>query len=161
MARNKEEKRLQKIEIFFIYSDTIQHNNINNERMTTETKPSYLATKNPHARDAYIHFDEGPHKYTIEGINGITNDTEFTSVTTWVHQHFEHFNAKKVIAAMMRNTKKWNDPIANAKYYGKTAEEIEDMWAKAGQDAAAKGTEMHYNIECFYNDNPDTDPPIS
>jgi hypothetical protein len=73
-------------------------------------------------------------------------------VTTSVHQHFEHFNAKEVIAAMMRNQKKWNDPIANAKYYGKTAEEIEEMWSKAGRDAAAKGTEMHYKIECFYND---------
>ena len=113
---------------------------------------SYLATKHPHPRDAFIHFDEGPHKYTIQGINGVTKDTEFTSVTTFVHGHFEHFDAKKVIAAMMRNEKKWNDPIANAKYYGKTAEEIEEMWAAAGRDAATKGTEMHYKIECFYND---------
>jgi hypothetical protein len=121
----------------------------------TETKPtSFLATKNPHSRDAYIHFDEGPHKYTIQGINGVTAETEFTSVTTVVHQHFEHFDAKKVIAAMMRNQKKWNDPVANAKYYGKTTEEIEEMWKKAGQDAAAKGTAMHYNIECFYNTLP-------
>jgi hypothetical protein len=119
------------------------------------TKPnnntSYLATQNPHPRDARIHFDEGPHTYTIQDIGG-----EFTSVTTWVHQHFEHFDAKKVIAAMMRNTKKWNDPVANAKYYGKTADEIEEMWANAGREAAAKGTEMHYNIECFYN-TPSTD----
>jgi hypothetical protein len=112
---------------------------------------SYLATKNPHERDQHIHFDEGPHKYTIEGIPGITHETEFTSVTTWVHKHFEHFDAKKIIAAMMRNQKKWNDPVANAKYYGKTAEEIEEMWAAAGREAATKGTEMHYKIECFYN----------
>ena len=113
---------------------------------------AYLSTKNPHPRDAHIHFDEGPHKYTIQGINGITAETEFTSVTTWIHQHFEHFDAKKVIAAMMRNEKKWNDPIANAKYYGKTAEEIEEMWSKAGREASEKGTAMHYKIECFYND---------
>ena len=25
------------------------------------------------------------------------------------------------------------------------------MWAAAGREAAAKGTEMHYKIECFYN----------
>ena len=116
------------------------------------SSPTWLATKNPHPRDTHIHFDEGPHTYTIQGINGVTADTKFTSVTTSVHQHFEHFNAKEVIAAMMRNQKKWNDPIANAKYYGKTAEEIEEMWSKAGRDAAAKGTEMHYKIECFYND---------
>ena len=126
--------------------------------MTTaehEENTTYLATKNPHPRDRHIHFDEGPHKYTIEGIEGILPETEFTSVTTWVHQHFEHFDAKKVIAGMMRNQKKWNDPISNAKYYGKTAEEIEEMWEKSGQDAAMAGTEMHYKIECFYN-NPST-----
>jgi hypothetical protein len=115
------------------------------------TDTTYLAGQNPHPRDAHIHFDEGPHKYTIEGLASITSETEFTSVTTLVHQHFEHFDAKKVIAAMMRNQKKWNDPLANAKYYGKTAEEIEEMWSKAGQEAAAAGTAMHHEIECFYN----------
>lgn len=127
---------------------------------------TYLAKQNPHPRDQHVHFEEGPHKYTIQGIANITPETEFTSVTTWVHQHFEHFDAKKVIAAMMRNTKKWNDPIANAKYYGKTAEEIEQIWASSGQEAASKGTEMHYNIECFYNqpqhsDNTTTTPPTA
>jgi hypothetical protein len=131
--------------------------------MTTPSAPTagptaaandYLSKQNPHPRDAHIHFDEGPHKYTIEGINGVTADTEFTSVTTFIHQHFEHFDAKKVIAAMMRNQKKWNDPVANAKYYGKTAEEIEQMWADAGKDASTKGTAMHHQIECFYNTPP-------
>ena len=119
---------------------------------TTTADTTYLAGQTPHPRDAHIHFDEGPHKYTIQGVEGIIAETdEFTSVTKLVHQHFEHFDAKKVIAGMMRNQKKWNDPIANAKYYGKTAEEIEEMWSIAGRDAAAKGTAMHHNIECFYN----------
>lgn len=118
---------------------------------TDTDNTTHLARQNPHPRDQHIHFDEGPHTYTIEGVPGITPETEFTSVTTWVHKHFEHFDAKKIIAAMMRNQKKWNDPIANAKYYGKTAEEIEEMWAASGREAAAKGTDMHYKIECFYN----------
>jgi hypothetical protein len=147
-----------KIEIFF-YGTTKPRNHETTKRATYMTQPAtdtatdttYLAGQNPHPRDAHIHFDEGPHKYTIEGLASITSETEFTSVTTLVHQHFEHFDAKKVIAAMMRNQKKWNDPIANAKYYGKTAEEIEEMWSKAGQEAAAKGTAMHHKIECFYN----------
>ena len=121
---------------------------------------TYLSTQNPHPRDRNLHFDEGPHKYTIQGISSIPPETELTSVTTWVHQHFEHFNAKKVIAGMMRNQKKWNDPIANAKYYGKTAEEIEQLWANAGRDAATAGTQMHYKIECFYN-NPDATAPAA
>jgi len=128
----------------------------NNGDDNGDDNTTYLATQNPHPRDARIHFDEGPHTYTIQGIDG-----EFTSVTTWVHQHFEHFDAKKVIAAMMRNTKKWNDPIANTKYYGKTADEIEEMWANAGKEAAAKGTEMHYNIECFYNTLPPPSTPAT
>jgi hypothetical protein len=119
--------------------------------MTTTSTTTRLAKQNPHDRDAHIHFEEGPHKYTIQGIAGITPETTFTSVTTLVHQHFEHFDAKKTIAGMMRNQKKWNDPIANAKYYGKSAEEIEQMWSAAGKDAAAAGTQMHYKIECFYN----------
>lgn len=118
---------------------------------------SYLARHNAHPRDQHVHFDEGPHKYTIQGVPDITPETEFTSVTTWVHQHFEHFDAKKVIQGMMRNKKKWNDPVANAKYYGKTAEEIEQSWSKSGKEAAAKGTEMHYKIECFYNQPQHTD----
>jgi hypothetical protein len=118
---------------------------------------TYLAKQNPHDRDAHIHFEEGPHKYTIQGIADITPESVFTSVTTLVHQHFEHFDAKKIIAGMMRNQKKWNDPIANAKYYGKSAEEIEQMWNTAGRDAATAGTKMHYKIECFYNAVPDAD----
>jgi len=125
------------------------------------TANDYLAKQNPHPRDAHIHFDEGPHKYTIDGINGVTADTEFTSVTTFIHQHFEHFDAKKVIEGMMRNQKKWNDPVANAKYYGKTAEEIEQMWADAGKDASTKGTAMHHQIECFYNTPPAAAPTDS
>jgi hypothetical protein len=121
---------------------------------TATVDTTYLAKQNTHPRDQRIHFDEGPHKYTIEGIQGVDNitpETEFTSVTTWVHEHFEKFHAKNIIASMMRNKKKWNDPVANIKYYGKTAEEIEKMWTTAGKEAAEKGTEMHHKIECFYN----------
>ena len=116
--------------------------------------PTYLAEKNPHPRDSKITFEEGPHIYTIEG----HEETKFTSVTTWVHSYFKKFDAKKVIEGMMRNKRKWEDPIANAKYYGKTAEEIDEMWKIAGAEASAKGTAMHYEIECFYNTPPDTDP---
>jgi ATP-dependent exoDNAse (exonuclease V) beta subunit len=113
--------------------------------------PFSLSQQNPHPRDIHIHFEEGSHTYTIQGVDGITPETVFTSVTTLVHQQFEQFDAKKMIAAMMRNQKKWNDPVANAKYYGKTAKEIEQSWATAGQEAATAGTQMHYKIECFYN----------
>jgi hypothetical protein len=126
-------------------------------QQVSQALPTYLAETNPHPRDSKITFEEGPHIYTIEG----NEDTTFTSVTTWVHSYFKKFDAKKVIEGMMRNKRKWEDPIANAKYYGKTAEEIEEMWKIAGAEASAKGTAMHYEIECFYNTPytaPDTAP---
>ena len=103
--------------------------------------PMYLANKNPHPRDNDIIFDEGPHIYTIKG------DSSFTSVTTWNHTHFEKFNADRIIDNMMKS-KNWQ----NNKYFGKTKQEIKDLWKKNGHDAAASGTKMHYDIECYYNE---------
>ena len=103
--------------------------------------PTYLANLNPHERDSHILFDEGPHVYTIDG------DSDFMSVTTWNHSHFPHFDADKIITNMM-NSKKWSQ----SKYYGQTRQEIKAGWNKNGQEASKAGTKMHYDIECFYND---------
>ena len=111
--------------------------------------PTYLANKNPHYRDAFISFDEGPHIYTIKG------DSGFTSVTTWNHSHFEHFDADKIIKNMM-SSPKW----PQNKYYGMTADEIKASWDKNRDEAAAAGTKMHYDIECYYNDCPNENPSI-
>ena len=53
--------------------------------------PTYLAKKYPHERDSHIHFDEGPHIYTIDG------DSDYMSVTTWNHSHFAHFDPDAII----------------------------------------------------------------
>ena len=100
-----------------------------------------LEERNKHFRDAFISFDEGPHIYTING------DSSFTSVTTWVHKHFEKFDADKVISNMMKS-KNWQ----NNKYFGKTISEIKSEWDKNRDEAANAGTKMHYDIECFYNE---------
>ena len=60
---------------------------------------------------------EPTHTYTING------DSNYTSVTTWNHSHFEHFDADKIIKNMM-NSSKW----INNKYYGKTPDEIKQIW---------------------------------
>ena len=99
-----------------------------------------LSKKNPHERDNHITFDEGPHIYTIDG------ETDFMSVTTWNHSHFEHFDADKIIDNMMRS-KKW----PSSKYFGKTKKEIKEMWDKNRDEAASAGTKLHYDIECYYN----------
>ena len=68
---------------------------------------------------AGVDFDEGPHIYTING------DSSFTSVTTWVHKHFEKFDSYKIIQNMMKS-KNWT----NSKYLGKTANQIKNEWEK-------------------------------
>ena len=103
---------------------------------------SFLSKKNCHLRDKRIQFDEGPHIYSIDG------DSSFTSVTTWIGQHFPHFDADKIIDKMMKS-KKWT----KSKYYGQTKEEIKQLWRNTGKEACSLGTKMHYNIECYYNNN--------
>jgi ATP-dependent exoDNAse (exonuclease V) beta subunit len=104
--------------------------------------PDYLAKVNAHPRDEFITFDEGPHVYTVHG------DSTFTSVTTWNHSHFESFDSEKIIDNMLRG-KKMKDP--SYKYYGMTKQQIKDLWATKGSAASGAGTNMHYDIECYYN----------
>jgi ATP-dependent exoDNAse (exonuclease V) beta subunit len=110
--------------------------------MSTKIIPTFLAEKNPHPRDQFIEFDEGPHIYTVHGEGG------YTSVTTFIHQQFSHFDADKVIDSMERNGK-LNDP--NNKYYGMTKDQIKQQWEANRDSAAGSGTKMHYDIECYYN----------
>lgn len=101
-----------------------------------------LSDKNPHTRDAFIHFDEEPHIYTISGDEHST----YTSVTTWIHSLFSKFDADVIIKRMM-NSPRWE----YNKYYGKTPDEIKSLWDKNRDEAAKAGTKMHYDIECYYN----------
>jgi ATP-dependent exoDNAse (exonuclease V) beta subunit len=106
--------------------------------------PTKLATENSHPRDAFISFDEGPHIYTVHGEGG------YTSVTTWIHYQFSHFDADAVIDKMMH--KILNEPTY--KYYGMTREQIKEKWQQNGKEASGSGTNMHNDIENFYNDVP-------
>ena len=105
-----------------------------------ENKPMYLENKNKHIRDERILFDEPTHTYTIDG------DSNYTSVTTFVHHHFEKFDADKIIDNMMKS-KKWT----SSKYYNMKREEIKKVWDDNRDCAAQAGTKLHYDIECFYN----------
>ncbi len=99
-----------------------------------------LELKNAHPRDKHITFDEGPHVYTIDG------DSDFMSVTTWNHMHFQQFDADLIIDKMMKG-RNWKQ----SKYFGQTKEAIKASWDKNRDDAAEAGTDMHHDIECFYN----------
>jgi len=110
-----------------------------------------LSIRNAHERDANIRFQEEGHKYTI-----LTDpDSKYTSCTTWNHTHFAPFDSDTIIASMMRG-KNWNP---SNKYWGQTANQIKRQWASSGQAAAAAGTKMHYEIECFINGSSSQIPP--
>ena len=123
-----------------------QYNKMSNEyTKMSETHPrplDYLAQQQPHERDANILFDAGPHIYTIKG----HAHTPFTSVTTWNHSHFAHFDAEAIITKMMQG-KGW----PTSKYFGQTSDEIKAGWEINRTEAAAAGTNLHYQIEYYYN----------
>ena len=104
---------------------------------------SYWSSKNPHERDASISFEEEGHIYTIDG------DKDFVSVTTWNHSHFGEFNADSIIQKMMSGPN-WK----KSKYFGKSPDEIKAVWDANCKEAAAAGTKLHYDIECYYNGSP-------
>lgn len=108
--------------------------------------PTYLSNKNPHPRDEDISFEEGPHIYTVCGDRG-----GYTSVTTWNHSHFGHFDADAIIDKMLKS-KKMNDP--SYKYYGKTKQQIKKMWDDKRISSSTAGTKMHNDIEYYYNNEP-------
>jgi ATP-dependent exoDNAse (exonuclease V) beta subunit len=111
--------------------------------MSIKTPPTYLAIKNEHPRDKDISFEEGPHIYTVMGERGT-----YTSVTTWIHSHFSHFDADAVIDKMLKS-KNMLDPTY--KYYGMNREQIKAMWDKKRDASSGAGTDMHFDIECYYN----------
>lgn len=112
----------------------------------------FLAKKNAHPRDKHITFDEGPHIYTVHG------DSSFTSVTTFVHGNFSHFDAEPAIKKIL-SSPKWNDD-PTYKYYKKTRSDILQMWEWKRDASAKAGTKLHYDIECYYNECPNENDSI-
>jgi len=95
-----------------------------------------------HPRDSLIQFEENGHKYKI--IN--EPNVKYMSVTTWVHSHFEPFDADKIIDKMMAS-KKWK----SSPYFGKTKEEIKKQWETQG---SMEGTKLHHDIEVLMKSVP-------
>ena len=102
-----------------------------------------LAIRNQHTRDKNIKFAEEEHKYTITS----DPDSQYTSVTTYVHTHFPKFDSDAILKSIM-NGKNWKE---GHKYWGLTAEQIKQQWADNGAAASHAGTDLHYRIECFMN----------
>lgn len=130
-----------------------------------------LSQINPHPRDKHIVLRKEDHKYIINGDDGSNqssnpvrndnNDTStpvqpprYMSVTTWIHTHFNSFEADKVIDNMMKG-QRWKE---GHKYWGMTKDEIKKQWEEGGKSAAGLGENMHLTIECFMN-NPRVEDP--
>ena len=104
-----------------------------------------LSVQNSCEKDSHILFDEPTHKYTIT----VDLESKYTSVTTWIHTHFPKFDANKIINKMLasRNYKEGH------KYWNMTREDILAMWDKNRDEKAQQGTNLHYFIECFMNND--------
>jgi ATP-dependent exoDNAse (exonuclease V) beta subunit len=108
-------------------------------------KNDILEKHNSNEKDKNIRFYEKGHKYEV-----LTDKkAKYTSVTTFVHSQFPKFDANAVIEAMMKS-KKWGP---DHKYWGQTPEEIKAGWIKNGTTVSTAGTNLHYKIECFMNND--------
>ena len=96
-----------------------------------------------HERDRRLRFDEATHRYFIDG----HRDPRLISVTTVIHQFFEHFDENKVIPAM-RESKNW----PKSKYYGLSDEQIKMLWEENRIAASGNGTKMHSHLEHLFHD---------
>tara|TARA_B100001094_G_scaffold156129_2_gene151092 strand:+ start:1139 stop:1903 length:765 start_codon:yes stop_codon:yes gene_type:complete len=106
-----------------------------------------LQQQHSHERDSRLVFDEAPHIYYLDG-NAVK-----TSVTTFIHSMFPHFNANKI--APFTCKKHFNNPESD--YYQMNVEQIKEQWENNRVEAATAGTKMHKSIEMFYNDEPISD----
>jgi ATP-dependent exoDNAse (exonuclease V) beta subunit len=113
--------------------------------VTKPTLYNVLSKKNCHIRDNNIQFFEKGHKYSILS----DPESKYTSVTTWIHTHFPHFDADKIIDGMMKG-KGWKE---GHKYWGLSAEQIKAQWNSNKDSVSGAGTDLHFQIECFNNDN--------
>jgi ATP-dependent exoDNAse (exonuclease V) beta subunit len=102
-----------------------------------------LSQLNSHPRDKHITFYEEGHKYVID----LEPNIKYTSVTTWIHTHFEKFDADKIIAKMMSGSG-WKK---GHKYWGMMPDQIKSQWNSSNSMGSGAGTNLHYEIECFNN----------
>lgn len=102
-----------------------------------------LSEKNKHILDSRIKFQDEGHKYWIDD-----DSTNIISSTTFIHTFFNHFDYDKVIKGII-NSPKYNDP--EYKYYGMSEKDIKKQWDENSKSAMKAGTQLHKDIEDFYN----------
>lgn len=117
---------------------------VKNKKEVEERMPEpwqVLAVQNKHPRDESVRFYEPTHTYYIRG-----SSKDVISCTGFLHMFFPHFDSK---ATAQRIAQKVHLP--GDRYYGMTAEQIEQQWSDSGREASSLGTTMHLAIEQFLN----------
>ncbi len=107
-----------------------------------------LKKRNLHERDRFVSEHENyadNHIYLIRGRDH--TDMGFKSVTTYLKDYFEGFNPDSIIDKYFNNWQK----NTRSPYFNKTKDEIKRLWLKRGADASKLGTEMHEDIERYFN----------
>jgi len=106
-----------------------------------------LSIKNKHAFDSNIKFQKEGHKYWI-------NDdcTDLISSTTYIAKFFGKFDEDAIINKILNKHEYENDP--SYVYYKMKPDDIKKMWESERNSSSTKGTELHEDIELFYNDEP-------
>ena len=106
-----------------------------------------LTVRNAHPRDKDIIFIESSHTYYIK-----KSKKNVISCTGFIHDFFHHFDADKVIDAMIRRGLK-------PEYQGMTKEQIKAKWTANGEESSGKGTALHLAIEQFIHGHPEVIEP--
>ena len=103
----------------------------------------FLDTINKHDRDSYIQFEEEEHKYFLNG------KQISISVTGFIHHFFPQFDSDNMASRIALKRCK---PETSAKYANMTKEMILEKWKEDGAKASGLGTELHRDIELYFND---------
>jgi len=103
-----------------------------------------LYEKNKHGRDHLILFEEKTHTYYVDWEQTANFSKTNYSVSALSKQFFSKFDAVNISKYIKKD-----DP--DTPYFGKTAEEIREMWQTTGKKAAEYGTLCHSILEDYYN----------
>jgi ATP-dependent DNA helicase PIF1 len=103
-----------------------------------------LSEKNKHEFDSKIKFQKEGHKYWIND-----DGTDLISATTFIKQFMGKFETDSVINNIINSNKYMNDP--SYRYYKMKPEDIKKSWENEGNKSSSNGTQLHEDIELFYN----------
>ena len=111
-----------------------------------QRRPDKLATQNPFAQDARIHFDEPSHTYTFDG------QRVGRSVTGLLHQFSNEFDAAAALEAMKRSPE-WEIKKATLEEQGLGTSDHDflERWSLNGRVQRSRGTLHHFHCECMVN----------